>query len=81
VDLALYITLVSALAAFVTAHVGLSAALAIAHKPRWRGALALIVPPLAPVWGFAAKRRIASILWCLFLAIYVAARIVAAIRD
>ncbi|MFO0618369.1 MAG: hypothetical protein U0414_37595 [Polyangiaceae bacterium] len=80
-DLALYITLVVALAAFVTAHVGLSLALTIAHKPRWRGALALFVPPLAPVWGFAAKRRVASVAWCAFLAIYVAARIVAAVRD
>lgn len=80
-DLALYIVLVVALAAFVTAHVGLSAALAIAHKPRWRGLVALVVPPLAPVWGFVAKRRIGSILWCVFLAIYVAARVVAAVRD
>jgi len=81
VDLALYITLVVALAAFVTAHVGLSAALMIAAKPRWRGVVALFVPPLAPVWGFIAKRRLGSIAWCAFLALYVAARVVAAIRD
>lgn len=80
-DLALYIVLVVALAAFVTAHVGLSAALVIGHKPRWRGLVALVVPPLAPVWGFVTKRRIGSILWCAFLAIYVAARVVAAVRD
>lgn len=80
-DLALYITLVVALAAFVTAHVALSAALLITTRPRWRGVVALFVPPLAPLWGFLAKRRVGSIAWCAFLAIYVAARIVAAIRD
>lgn len=79
-DLALYITLVTALAAFATAHVALSAALAL-HKPWWRGLVAFLVPPLAPVWGFIAKRRVASAAWCAFLAIYVAARVVAAIRD
>ena len=73
--------LVVALAAFVTAHVGLSAALVITTKPRWRGVVALFVPPLAPLWGFIAKRRLGSIAWCAFLALYVAARIVAAIRD
>jgi hypothetical protein len=80
-DLALYVILVVALAAFATAHVALSAVLAIAHKPRWRGLVALVVPPLAPVWGFGSKRWITSSLWCVFLALYVAARIVAAIVD
>lgn len=80
-DLALYIVLVTALAAFVTAHIGLSATLVFAHKPRWRGLVALVVPPLAPVWGFVAKRWIWSGMWCAFLVLYVAARVVAAVHD
>jgi hypothetical protein len=57
------------LALLVTAHVALVAALA-GRPPRWRAALALVVPPLAIVWGRENFRRW-CVVWLVAAALYV----------
>lgn len=49
-------SLVAAFAAFTTLHVLLAARLAV-HRPRYRAALALVLAPLAPYWGWRAGLR------------------------
>ena len=59
----------SALAVFVAAHLALVAGLARRHA--WgRALLALLVPPLAPWWGYREGMRVAAIAWCAALALY-----------
>ncbi len=61
--------LASALAVFLAAHVALVAGLA--RKRTWgRALVALLVPPLAPWWGYRAGLRVATIAWCAALALY-----------
>lgn len=68
-DLFLTIAVSVALAAWVTTHVALSVGL-MRRPPRWRGALGLVLAPLAPVFGFIAKLRVRSALWVLFAVAY-----------
>jgi hypothetical protein len=72
-DLAIAIVLIASFGAFVTIHVALSFALVFFHRPRWKGALALVVPPLAPWWGRAAGRWRLSGAWVFVLVLYFAA--------
>jgi hypothetical protein len=59
----------SALGVFVAAHVAL--VVALARRRAWKHALlALVVPPLAPWWGYRAGLRVATIAWCAALALY-----------
>jgi hypothetical protein len=70
-DLALILFPSLAFGLFVTAHVALSAAL-LWRKPRWRGLLALLIPPLAPFWGWSEGLRAWSAVWLVALVAYVA---------
>jgi hypothetical protein len=67
--------LVVAFALLVTTHVvivfGLSSV-----PPRWRAVVALVVPPLAPYWGWRWMRR-RSIVWILSAASYAVLRVLA----
>lgn len=66
----------SALAVFLAAHVALVAGLA--RKRAWgRAAVALVVPPLAPWWGYREGLRTATIAWCAALALYTVGVVVA----
>jgi hypothetical protein len=66
----------SALAVFVVAHVALVAGLA--RRRAWgRAVVALLVPPLAPWWGYRAGLRVATIAWCAALALYAVGVVVA----
>ena len=66
----------SALSVFVAAHLALVAGLA--RKRDWRrAAVALLVPPLAPWWGYREGLRVATIVWCAALALYAVGVIVA----
>jgi hypothetical protein len=67
--------LVLAFAAVVTAHVTLVVGLA-GRTPRWRALVALVVPPLAPYWGWDGLRR-RSVLWMVGAAAYAVLRVVA----
>jgi hypothetical protein len=58
-----------ALLAFLGAHVALLGAL-FARAPRWRGALALAVPPLAPYWGWRCELRARVYVWLSALVVY-----------
>jgi hypothetical protein len=70
------IALANVLAAFVAAHLALVVGLARGHA--WRRAfLALLVPPLAPWWGWGAGLRRPVMAWAAALALY-AAGVVAA---
>lgn len=66
-----------AFGALITAHVVLVAGLAT-RPPRWRALLALCVPPLAPYWGFEARRYAWSAVWIAAAVIYATSVIAAA---
>jgi hypothetical protein len=72
--------MVVAFAILTTAHVALVAALA-AREPRWRAAVALAVPPLAPFWGMrahVAHVKVWAAVWVVSALAYVAVRWAAA---
>ncbi|HEY2510246.1 MAG TPA: hypothetical protein VGI39_05300 [Polyangiaceae bacterium] len=58
-----------ALVAQVAAHVALLTGLAL-RQPRWRALVALVVPPLAPVWGWSDGMRKRAYAWGVSLAAY-----------
>jgi hypothetical protein len=75
-----YIVLAALLLSFatlVTVHVYLAFRLVARTRPRWRGAVALVVPPLAPIWAFREGWRRSGTLWIAALLAYVVARIAA----
>lgn len=61
--------LLLAFATLVTAHVVLAASIA-RRKPWWRGAVALVVVPLAPWWGWREGMRGRSTLWIAAALVY-----------
>jgi hypothetical protein len=67
--------LLLAFAVVVTAHLTLVAGLAW-RAPRWRALVALVVPPLAPYWGWDGLRQ-RSVVWLAAAAVYVVLRVVA----
>jgi hypothetical protein len=74
-DVVIAALLVFGFAAFVTTHVWLAARLIMRMKPRIRGLLALVVPPLAPIWGYREGFRRGAVLWLVTLGAYVLARL------
>jgi hypothetical protein len=70
--------LLGSFALLVTVHVALAAGL-FCRAPRWRGALALLLPPLAPYWGMRERMRVRTSLWLGSLMVYIVARMVAGI--
>jgi len=71
--------LVLGFATLVTVHIALAARLVLRVRPRWRGLLALVVPPLAVIWGFRAGYRRNAVLWLVAVVIYLIALIVSLI--
>ena len=67
-----FIVLVAAFAALLTAHVTLAVGL-IRRAPRWHALVAFIVAPLAPWWGWQAHMRIRGALWVAAAAVYAVA--------
>jgi hypothetical protein len=76
-DIATLATLVLAFATWVTVHVAIAARLLLRTTPRWRGFVALLMPPLAPVWAMRQGWRRPAVVWLASLALYVLARIAA----
>ena len=68
-------SLVLAFAVLVTSHATLVVGLA-SRTPRWHALVALVVPPLAPYWGWDGLRR-RSVLWLVGAVAYAALRVVA----
>ena len=61
--------LVVALAALVAVHLALVYGL-VRRRPRYRALFALLVPPLAPYWGWDTGMRRRALLWVCALAAY-----------
>lgn len=61
-------------ALLVLAHLALAFKLALG-RPRWRGLVALIVPPFAPLWGWRAGHTRWASAWVAAIVIYGAARV------
>lgn len=76
-DILVVATLVVAFATLVTVHVYLSGRMVLRVRPRWRGALAFVVPPLAPIWAFREGWRRSATLWLVALVAYATALLVA----
>lgn len=75
-DKAALATLVLAFATLVTVHVFLAGRL-VRARPRWHGLLALVIPPLAPIYGFRQGWRRSSTLWLVSVIVYVIALLIA----
>jgi hypothetical protein len=69
-DAVVFGMMVLGFATFVTAHLVLLVVLTIWEKPRWRGPVALLLPPLAPMWAWRAGRKFAASCWALGLVVY-----------
>ena len=74
-DLVITLTVILSFATLLTAHVALVAGL-VARRPRWRGALAFVVVPLAPYWGFRERMKARAVVWAAALTIYAIALVV-----
>jgi hypothetical protein len=75
-DEGIFLALVVAFAALVTAHLSLVAALA-RTRAWWRAVVALVVVPLAPIWGYRERLRVRTGLWVASATVYIAARVLA----
>jgi hypothetical protein len=73
------VTLVMALATLVLTHLTIAVRLLLRVKPRYRGLLALLVPPLAPVWAYGQRWRRLCWLWLAAVLIYAAALVAGAL--
>jgi hypothetical protein len=78
VDLALLALICVAVGLHLVAHVTLVIGL-LRRKPWWRGLVALVIPPLAPFWGYEAELRGRVTLWVATLAVYLASVTAAAL--
>ncbi|HZF47146.1 MAG TPA: hypothetical protein VE093_00775 [Polyangiaceae bacterium] len=76
-DLVVVAVLIVAFATLVTIHVSLGLRLVLRTRPRWRGVLALVVPPLAPIWAFREGWRKSGALWIGAVVVYLVALVAA----
>lgn len=74
-DVVLMGGLILGFALLLTAHLALVVKLVLSPPQRWRGAVALMIPPFAPLWGFRSGFTLWSILWVAALLIYALARV------
>jgi hypothetical protein len=72
-DILVEATLILAFATLVTVHVFLSAKLALRSQPRWRGLVAIVLVPLAPVWALREGWRRPAAIWFGALGVYLVA--------
>jgi len=72
--------LAASLGLLLASHVALSLGLALLG-PWQRGLIALVVPPLAPFWGYHGKLHTRSLLWIVALVTHVACLTAAAIGN
>lgn len=73
----LFTVLVIAFAVLVTAHIALSIRLVLRAKPRWRGLVAFVLPPLAPIWAMREGWYKTGGVWIAAFVLYLITRIVA----
>ena len=60
-------------ATLLTTHIAIAVRLIVRVRPRYRGVLALFVPPLAPVWAYAQTWRAMCWIWVAAVVAYAAA--------
>lgn len=77
-DLAILLGLCLSLGALAASHVALVAGL-FDRGPRARAVLALLVPPLAPLWGLREKLGLRTGIWVGAFALHVVCLIAASI--
>jgi len=71
--------LLLAFATLVTVHVAIAVRLLARKEDRWRGALACLVPPLAPLWALQRGWRRSAVTWLSSVIVYAVA-LIAALR-
>lgn len=76
-DAIITLALVLGFATLLTAHVALAARLALRQRPRWRGLVAFVVPPLAVIWGLRAGWYALAAIWLGAVGVYVTALLAA----
>jgi hypothetical protein len=69
-------SLVLSCAVFGATHVSIAWGLG-SRAPRWRAAVAFLVPPLAVYWAFREKMSVRAFVVCGAVAVYVIARALA----
>jgi len=69
-EIVLVASMLLAFALLATVHVSLVFSLA-GRTPRWRALVGLVVPPLAPFWGWRERMRKRSLMWLSCAAVYV----------
>jgi hypothetical protein len=69
--------LIGSLAVWGVVHVQL-ALMVVRQGPRWRGAVALIVPPLAPYWAARSGRWVWAAAWLVAFFTWTVARVLLA---
>ncbi len=79
-DALVTVALLLGLATLITAHVALAARLALRERPRWRGLVALVVPPLGVIWALRAGWKALAAVWLGATFVYALALIVALAR-
>jgi len=79
-DIAIMLTLVGSFAILCTAHLALALGLTL-KKPRWKGFVALVLAPLAPYWGHAARMRPLPAVWVTAFCLYVLALLAALVET
>jgi len=72
--LVLFVMMVLACAAMLTAHVALVIGLA-KHIPRYRALVAVFVPPLGAYWAIRAKQHVRGVAWIIAASAYVVMRL------
>ncbi len=73
--LALFVATVFAFAVVLTAHVAIVLGL-MRRAPRWRAAVALVVPPLGVAWSIRERRWFRAAAWMVGAVSYALARAV-----
>jgi hypothetical protein len=77
-DYAVLAALLLSFATLLTTHVAIALRLVLRARPRYRGVVALLVPPLAPWWAYEQGWRRMVVVWIVAVAVYLVIRVLAA---
>ena len=75
-DVAILATLLFAFGLLVATHLALSVQLLL-RSPWWRGLVALLVPPMAPYYGYESGLKVSAAVWLVAVFLYAVALIAA----
>ena len=77
-DFVVLAALLVSFATLLTTHLVIAVRLGWRTRPRYRGLVALLVPPLAPWWAYQQRWWRLVLLWVGAVAVYLVARVIAA---